>query len=127
MVHPLFRLAAARPQLLAEHVSAYTDLLAEELTSSAALWKRRLALQAIGGLCLAIAAVLAGVAVMLWAALPQGTLPLPWLLVLTPAVPAAVAWWALTMVGTVARGEWLSAFRQQLAADAAMLNGVAES
>ena len=121
MVHPLFRLAAARPQLLAEHVAAYTELLAEELTSTAGLVKRRLMLQAVALAGAAVGTVLAGMALMLWAALPADSLRAPWFLVLTPALPWAIALWAGSVSGTVAAGDLLPTFRRQLADDAAML------
>jgi hypothetical protein len=127
MVHPLFRLAAARPQLLAEHVAAYTELLAEELTSTAGLVKQRLVLQAVALAGAAVGAVLAGVALMLWAALPADSLRMPWLLVLTPALPWAIALWAVARSGAVASGDLLPSFRRQLADDAAMLRGAAGS
>jgi hypothetical protein len=127
MAHPLFRLLTTRPQLLAEHVSAYTDLLAEELTSTAGLLKRRMALQLVALAAAAVGAVLAGTAVLLWAALPVDSMRLPWLLVLTPALPWALALWASTMSGTVATGDLLVTFRRQLADDAAMLRSASES
>jgi hypothetical protein len=127
MAHPLFRLLTTRPQLLAEHVSAYTDLLAEELTSTAGLLKRRMALQLVALAAAAVGAVLAGTAVLLWAALPADSMRLPWLLVLTPALPWALALWASTMSGTVATGDLLVTFRRQLADDAAMLRSASES
>jgi len=121
MVHPLFRLAAARPQLLAEHAAAYTELLAEEVSATAGLVKRRLMLQAVALAGAAVGAVLAGVALMLWAALPADSLRAPWFLVLTPALPWAIALWAASVSGTVAQGNLLAHFRRQLADDAAML------
>ncbi len=127
MVHPLFRLITTRPQLLAEHVSAYTDLLAEELTSIAALLKRRLMLQFVALAAAAVGVVLAGVALMLWAALPEGSLRQPWLLLLVPALPLAVAVWASATGGALPSGDLLVTFRRQLAADTAMLRQAGET
>jgi hypothetical protein len=127
MVHPLFRLVTARPQLLAEHVAAYTDLLAEELGATAGLLKRRVALQLVALAGAAVGAVLSGVALMLWAAMPVDSIRAPWLLVLTPALPWVLALWASMMSGTVARGELLVTFRRQLAEDAAMLRSAGEA
>ena len=126
MAHPLFRLLTTRPQLLAEHVSAYTDLLAEELTSTAGRLKRRVALQLVALAAAAVGTVLAGMAVLLWAALPADSIRLPWLLVLTPALPWALALWASTMSEAVATGDLLVTFRRQLADDAAMLRSAEE-
>ena len=127
MVHPLFRLITTRPQLLAEHVSAYTDLLAEELTSTAGLLKRRLMLQFVALAAAAVGVVLAGVALMLWAALPEGSLRQPWLLLLVPALPLAIAVWASATGGAMPTSDLLVTFRRQLAADTAMLRQAGES
>jgi len=126
MAHPLFRLLTTRPQLLAEHVSAYTDLLAEELTSTAGLLKRRMALQLVALAAAAVGAVLAGVAVLLWGALPAESIRAPWLLILTPLLPWAIALWASALSGAVASGDLLVTFRRQLADDAAMLRSAGE-
>lgn len=125
MLHPLVRLVASRPELLGEHVSAYADLFAQELASASALMMRRLTLRLAGGACLAVAAVLAGVAVLLWASLP--TLALPWALALVPAVPAALGLWII-MVGEAAGTQALFAgLRRQLEADAALMRSAGES
>lgn len=77
MIHPLLRLAATQPQMLADHAEAYAALVGEELGRSAAAAKQRLLLAA-AGLCLAVtAAVLAGVAAMLWAVTPPANLQTP--------------------------------------------------
>ena len=41
MLHPVFRLAASQPQLLAEHAAGYAGLLAEELVSNACAYSRK--------------------------------------------------------------------------------------
>ncbi len=126
MVHPLFRLAAAQPQLLAEHAAAYADLLAEELGATAGLIKRRLVLQAVALAAAAVGAVLAGVATMLWAAVPPDSLRWPWLLLLTPALPCVVALWATARCASVVPGPLLPSLRRQWADDAALLRAAQE-
>ena len=84
-MHPLVRLAASRPQMLAEHAAAYVELFAEEATTAATHVKRQVSLQLIGVGLLAVGVILGGVAVMLWASFP--TLNSPWALALTPCVP----------------------------------------
>ena len=44
MAHPLVRLVATRPQMLAEHVCVYADLLVEKTTAAAGQLKRQLVL-----------------------------------------------------------------------------------
>ena len=123
MLHPVFRLAAAQPQLLAEHAAGYAELLAEEITLSGHHLKQRLALQMVGLVCLGIALVLGGVALMLWAALPEQSLRLPWLLIATPLAPALLGVLALWRAGSLAPPPAFIALRAQLAADAELLRG----
>jgi uncharacterized membrane protein YqjE len=123
MLHPVFRLAAAQPQLLAEHAAGYAELLVEEITFSGQHLKQRLALQMVGLVCLGIALVLAGVALLLWAALPAQTLRLPWLLIATPLAPALPGVLALWRASTLRVPPAFTALRAQLAADAELLRG----
>jgi ABC-type nickel/cobalt efflux system permease component RcnA len=121
MIHPVFRLAASQPLLLAEHAAAYSGLVSEELAAQSARLKRRLALQLAGAACLLVAVVLAGVALLLWASLPEAGFRAPWLLVLTPALPAALGLWALWLAQERESGEPFANLRLQLAQDAALL------
>lgn len=125
MVHPLVRLAASRPQMLAEHVAAYAGLLAEEVTVAAAQLKRQVSLNLVGVGCVAIGAILAGVAAMLWASLP--ILNAPWLLVLIPLIPALCGVVALRIAASEVARDPFAPLQRQLAADAAMLRRAVES
>lgn len=127
MVHPLVKIATTRPHLLAEHASAYAELLADEVMTTAAQLKRRLIFELVGLNCLVVAAILIGVAAMLWAALPPGSVGSPWVLASAPAVPLAVGLWALTTGGSIAPADPFAVLRRQLAADAAVLNTAGES
>lgn len=90
-LQPLLHLLSAQPQLLVDHAQAYADLAADELGRSSARWKRRALLQA-AALCAAlVAAVLAGVALMLWSLVPATQLQSPWVLLATPLPPLALA------------------------------------
>lgn len=123
MIHPLLRLVATQPQLLAEHAEAYAGLIGDEVGRVTSGWKRRIALKAVA-LCLAgVALVLGGVAVMLWAAVPPATAQAPWALFAAPALPALVA--LLCLLGArEPASDGLAALRAQLAADVAMLRKV---
>lgn len=121
MIHPVFRLAVAQPMLLASHVGAYAGLVSEDLLISGVALRRRLLWQLTGALCLTVAAVLAGVAVLLWAALPAGGSQTVWLFVATPMLPTILglwAWWHAR--GRTVAQPW-ARLRVQLAEDAAML------
>lgn len=121
MIHPLFRLAAAQPMLLAGHVGAYAGLVSEELVISGTALQRRLMWQLSAALCLAVAAVLGGVALLLWALLPLVDARAPWLLVGTPLLPAALGLWAWWRARAWHGADPLARLRAQLAEDAALL------
>lgn len=90
-MHPLLRLIATHPQLLVDHVEAYADLLVEEIGHVSNTWKRRTLLQAVALCSVGVAAMLAGVAMMLWAVVPLAEMPTPWALVAAPLLPIATA------------------------------------
>lgn len=121
MIHPVFRLAASQPLLLAEHAAAYASLLGEELVIGSARLKRRLAFQLAGAACLVVATILLGVALLLWASLPSAGWRFPWLFVLTPVLPAVLGLWALWQAQDREAAEPFASLRLQLAEDAALL------
>jgi hypothetical protein len=89
MLHPLLRLALARPDLLADHASAYAELALDNARDVAAAWQLRL----VGWVLLAAGVLLcvtfAGVALMLYGAVAAVTQP--WLLWAVPLVPLLLA------------------------------------
>ena len=122
-LHPLLRLVATKPELLADHAGAYAGLVGEELGKTAAAWKLRVVLNLVALSLLAVSAVLAGVALMLWATFPAAQMQAAWALIAAPAVPALVA------IGCALAGreKYTTAFAEinkQLAADLAMLREV---
>lgn len=124
MVHPLLHLIATRPQLLAEHAEAYADLVGAELADASSAWKRRAVLNAAALCAMGVAAVLAGVAAMLWAVTPTAQLQSPWALVLTPAVPAVAALVCLWAAHPGGEGSAFAGLRRQLKADVGLLRDV---
>ena len=123
MIHPLIRVAATQPHLLAEHVEAYAALAGEEIGRTTATLTRRAMFGALA-LCLAaVGVVLGGVALMLWAILPTASILAPWALWVAPALPLIGA----ALCALAARGnpsEPFADLKQQLAADMAMLREV---
>lgn len=93
ILHPVFRLAVAQPALLAEHAAAYACLFGEELALGSARLKRRLLCQLAAVFCVTVAAVLAGVAVLLWAMPSAAGQPPVLVFVAVPAVPLLLAVW----------------------------------
>lgn len=127
MIHPLFLLIATRPQLLADHAEAYAELVATEVGHVSAAWKRRALLYAVALGCLVVAAVLAGVALMLWAVIPVASMQAPWVLIVAPLLPVAVAGGCLLAARSPGDSSGFDSIRQQMKADLAMLREVGTS
>lgn len=126
MIHPLIRLAASHPELLAEHGEAYVALVGQEVSQ----WKASLVRRAIAGVVAAVAALLAlifiGVAVMLWGAgADDADLRSVWALIAPPvlmAIVAAVAGFIAAKGGM--KSSVLADVKAQIHADLAMLREV---
>lgn len=120
MVHPLLRLVATHPHLLADHAHAYGELIGEEIGKTAASWKTRAILMAAALGLIVFALGFLGVALMLWAAVPSSDMNIPWLLVAVPAVPLVlgIAFW---FYGQRSPGPVFQDLRQQIKADLTML------
>ncbi len=120
MIHPLIKVLATRPELMAEHLAGYGELVAAQAGQAAALLRVRAWLAA--GLLVGLGAGvgLGGVALMLWAAVPLSAMPMPALLIAVPLLPLVVAGlcvWALSRPMS-----WgLEALAEQISADAALL------
>lgn len=124
MIHPLIKLVATRPELVADHLSAYAALIGSEAKAAQSRWTVRLLLTALALCCVGVTAVLAGVALMLWAVTPSLQADTVWALWAAPAVPAVVA----VVAGVIARRPStepaFAAVQQQFEADARMLGEV---
>jgi hypothetical protein len=125
-IHPLLRLLATQPQLLADHFEAYAGLVGEELGEAVMAWKRRLVLYAVALCLIAVFLALGGVAVMLWAVMPAPNLHSTWVLIVVPAVPAAVAFLCL-FLGRSEGSVQFAEVRRQVAADLRVLREVGPS
>jgi hypothetical protein len=127
MIHPLFLLIATRPQLLADHAEAYAELVATEVGHVSAAWRRRTLLYAVALGCLAVAAVLAGVALMLWAVIPVATMQVPGALIVAPLLPLVVTVGCLLAVRSQGDASGFDNIRQQMKADLVMLREASTS
>ena len=123
-MHPLFRLAASEPALLADHLQAYGDLVSGEALDVLGRWRRAALLQLVALACAAVGLTLAGVAVMLWAV---GSVAVPWLLVAVPALPVLIALGCHLAAGNAWAQQGSTVLREQWAADMALLRGAAQS
>jgi hypothetical protein len=123
MIHPLLRLVVSQPNLLADHADAYTGLVSDSIGRTAASLKQRAVLGAVALGLLVVAAVLAGVALMLWAVMPAANIQAPWALIAAPAVPALIAI-ACALVAKQKPADTFAEVKRQFAADMVMLREV---
>jgi hypothetical protein len=126
-MHPLLHLIVREPNLLADHAGAYAELLGEEIGVASVQWKRKALLSAVALCSAGVGAVLAGVALMLWAVIPPENLNAPWALIVAPLVPLGLAagCWVASQNDTGPRA--FEQMRRQLAEDAAMFKQASTS
>lgn len=121
MFHPLIRLLASKPHLVANHLGGYVSLASAQAQEAARSLQARLVWTAGAAVGLCSGALLGGVALLIVAAVPVAQMPAPWLLVAAPGVPllAGALCWLQARQRPVA---WsLAPMREQFAADAALL------
>lgn len=127
MIHPLFKVLASRPELLAAHLGGYVDLVAAQGAQALAATRQRAVLAVLMAIGLLVGLLLAGVAALLAAALPGPAMPAAWALWVVPAVPllgAAACGLALSRRPSA----WsLDTLRQQAAAELALLRAVGDA
>ncbi|MBC8056366.1 MAG: hypothetical protein H7Y61_07285 [Rhizobiales bacterium] len=82
--------------------------------------KQRVVLNVVALCLIGVAAVLAGVAVMLWAVMPTASMQAPWALIAAPAVPAIVAV-ICVLVARHRPNDSFAELKQQVAADLLLL------
>ncbi|WP_180127736.1 hypothetical protein [Rhodoferax sp. BLA1] len=124
-MHPLLALLATRPQLLVDHAQAYAALFSEEFGLARATWQRQVLLYAAALCALGVAAVLAGVATMLWFATAAPAQSL-WVLLAVPTVPLLVAVVCLLLARQPAPSASFASLGRQINEDMAMLRAVGE-
>lgn len=127
MLYTLLRLFATKPQLLADHAQAYADLVTQEVGVVSRAWKRQAILNAAALFCAGVAAVLVGVALMLWVAIPAIPAQALWVLIVVPLAPGIAAAWCLLAARAPAEGTPFDNVRQQMKADLAMLREASAS
>jgi cytochrome bd-type quinol oxidase subunit 2 len=120
-MHALLALLATRPQLLVDHACAYAALVDEEFDIAFAAWRRRVALLAVALCCVVVAAVLAGVALMLWAVNPVLQSYAPWVLWSTPMLPLLGAATCLVLARNAKPNNAFANLGRQISADISML------
>lgn len=121
MLPPLLGLITSQPALLAEHAQAYAELAAIEGGRLAAAWRRQAQLHALALCALGVAIGLAGVALLLVAALPLAAMPAPWALWAVPLAPLALAVVCLALARSAPSPDAFGSLRRQLQADLRLL------
>jgi hypothetical protein len=119
-VLPMLRLLAGELPTLAEHAEAYAELAAEEAAAATRQWSLRAAAMAAALVAALLAVGLGGVALMLWATLPQQPAgPARWVLWALPSafglVAVLTAWAARGLPRPRAFAELRSQWRQDMA------------
>lgn len=120
MIRPLLQLMASEPELLTEHLQSYAALLGDEVGTFQGQFKQRWTLWAILALLVTVTVIFAGVALMLWLAMP-GT---PWTLWLVPGGMALLCMVTAWRIQQRKHTPGFLVLRQQIAADLAMLHQV---
>ena len=120
-MHFLLDLWLSRPQLLVAHAQAYGALVEEELDQVAAACRWWGLLHAIATCCVTTAAVLYGVALMLWLVLEANQMQTPWQMWIAPLLPLAVAIACLVAARLKKPLQSIARVREQINADIAML------
>jgi hypothetical protein len=120
LFQPFLRLVSTRPELLGDHAQAYAELFASEVSSAGARFKRQVLLAGLGLCGIGVGAVLAGVALMLWAVTPATQAPLFWVLACVPLPPLALAIACLLAARRDGQEEPFGQLRRQAAADMAL-------
>jgi hypothetical protein len=124
MAHALLHLITTRPQLLVDHAQAYAELAGADLDVVTGAWKRQFRLVAMALCGAAVATVLAGVALMLWAVIPAAQIEAPWALVAAPLLPALVAVWCVLAIRVGGDQPVFGNLKEQVQADLLMLRQV---
>ena len=120
MIHPIFRVLAREPHLLADHAQAYAALVGEQLGEAASSLKQRAVLMVIAGVLLFLGVIFLGVAFMLWGA-SDGGMRAPWALFVGPLVPIAAGVACLLAGKGKTMTSPLDKVREQMSADISML------
>ncbi len=120
----VLHLITQRPHLLLEHVDAYSDLFAQEMTHASRAWTYRAILGLAAIVLICGAGILAGVGFMLWAVMPPEQIHAPWLLWATPILPLVAGLTCAQVAKKHLQNRVFSDFRLQIKGDLALLREI---
>lgn len=126
MFHPLIRLLASKPHLVAHHLGGYVELASAQAQEAARALQTRLVWSAGAVAALCTGALLGGVALLIVAAVPVATMPAPWLLLAAPGAPLLIGLLCWLQARQQAVAWSLEPMRSQFRADAALLAEVSD-
>jgi type IV secretory pathway VirB2 component (pilin) len=121
MLHPLFSTIIHRPDLLAEHVSAYAELVQQEASSVGTDLLQRGVAWVIAGISALLFLIFTGIALMLGLVINQ----FHWILVAVPGVMLVLTLLAYFRAKTAIPQERFRELKAQLASDAQALRTAA--
>ena len=126
MIHPLFITLAQHPTLFTEHADAYADLARAEWQGVTGQLKSRALTWVVTAVLGLVGLLLLGTSLLLWAAVPLASMPMPWLLWAVPAVPLVGAGVFAGVAATRSPPPAFEALRAQWAQDLATLKILGE-
>lgn len=121
MLHPVFTTLIKRPDLVADHVTAYVELVQQEASGLGADWVKRGVAWAVAAFGALLFLVLAGVALMLGA-----VTQFHWMLLAVPGAVLLMTLVALARARTPHREERFKELKAQLQSDAQALREAAD-
>lgn len=120
MVHPIFTVLIAKPELVMEHVAGYASLMRDEASSVGREVAKRVVAWAVTLVAALVFLILAGVAIMVGATSEQ----FHWALVIVPLVALALAVVGFTIARKPLPEKAFSELKAQLDADAQALRAI---
>ncbi len=124
-MHPLLKLAASQPQLLADHAQAYAALAAEEAKNFSAAWLQRVVYFLAAGVLMLIGLIFVGVALLLAAATAPDQRPAEWALWVVPLAPMVLGALCFAMANAKAMHSPFATLKAQVQADKSLLADIA--
>lgn len=121
-MNPLLRLIATQPNLIVKHMESYARMFGAEVSSSTAAIKRRVFVGGAALLLFLLGLIFAGVALILWAGLPQVRSETSWLLLAVPGLPLALSVLFFMLLKSDSRPVALNKLKAQVKADVALLH-----
>ena len=121
MLHPLFSTLIQRPDLLVEHVSAYSALFHQEAAQAGSILVKRYLVWVVAGICGLVFVLFAGIALMLGALFNQ----FHWALVAVPGTALLLMLVAIVKAKAASIQTPFTELKSQIDSDVQALRAVA--